>query len=130
MSEQFYKTIHILGVLIVFFSFGRMLQGVLLSGSPEKDGGNASRKKPKLSAAVLHGVGLLLVVLGGFGMIARLKMLWPWPEWVFVKMGIFLALGAAPVLIKRKLLSVSVLSTILFGLGLIAAIFGIFKFSF
>jgi hypothetical protein len=52
--------------------------------------------------AITHGIGLFLVLLGGFGMLARLGIHWPWPGWVLVKVVIWIILGALGAVAARK----------------------------
>jgi hypothetical protein len=50
---------------------------------------------------ITHGVGLLLLVVAGFGMLARLGIYSP-PGWVIGKIVIWLALGAFVALAYKK----------------------------
>jgi hypothetical protein len=58
-------------------------------------------KRMKRPAIIFHGLGLTLALVGGFGMAARLGMISGLPGWVHGKIGLWVALGALPVLIKR-----------------------------
>ena len=49
----------------------------------------------------IHGFAMFLVLLGGFGTMARLGVEMPWPAWIWIKMAIWIALGGLPVLLKR-----------------------------
>jgi hypothetical protein len=44
---------------------------------------------------------MVLVLLGGFGMLARLGIHWPWPGWVVGKIIIWIILGGIIALIYR-----------------------------
>lgn len=57
-------------------------------------------ERPRM-LAILHGIGLFLLLLAGFGMLARLGIMWPWPGWVVFKVVLFAVLGAFPALSKR-----------------------------
>lgn len=50
--------------------------------------------------AILHGVGLLLLLVAGFGALAKLGYKGP-PGWAIGKLAIWLLLGAAPVIFKK-----------------------------
>ena len=63
MSYEFYKIIHILGLVLLFFSLGALIFHSL-SGGEKKF---ALRK----FLMIQHGIGLLLVLTGGFGLLAR-----------------------------------------------------------
>ncbi len=49
---------------------------------------------------------------------ARYEISWPWPGWVFAKIGLWLFLGALPVLIRKRKLPGSV--TLLLVVALVA----------
>lgn len=86
MTIQFYLWLHLGGVSLILLAVGALAHG-----------GQTGRKL--LSAA--HGIGLLLSLVGGFGLLARYQISWPWPTWVFVKIGIWVALGASTTLLRR-----------------------------
>ena len=90
MSHSTYLIVHLAGLLLLALSIGGMVVQKSSSGSP--DG-----KQMK----VLHGVGLFLLLLGGFGMLARLSIGWPFPVWIFIKLAIWLAMGAFPVFLPK-----------------------------
>ena len=87
MSYDFYKVLHVAGYLGVFFSLGGVVFHVASGGNRD----TAWRK----GAAILHGVGLLIVFVAGFGLIAKMKLAFPWPAWIWIKIGIWLLLGLA-----------------------------------
>ena len=95
MSYEFYKLVHVLGILMVFVSLGGLLLFVINNGNRES---NVWRKQ----VAITHGVGIFLVLLGGFGMLAKLGINWPWPGWIIAKFVIWLVLGGALTLIYKK----------------------------
>ncbi|MGZ3691467.1 MAG: hypothetical protein ACXVAX_08185 [Pseudobdellovibrio sp.] len=94
MSYEFYKMLHITGIVLLFSGLTALLTmkatGVPLEGP--------SRKFAFLS----HGLGLFLILLAGFGMMARLGMMGAMPNWIYVKIAIWLYFGAAIALVKRK----------------------------
>ena len=51
---------------------------------------------------ISHGVGILFVLVSGFGLLARLGLTQNIPGWVFGKLTIWVILGAAVALVKRK----------------------------
>ena len=85
MDPIILKTLHLAGVIALFTSLG----ATLLAGSGKK------------AASILHGVSLLLILLVGFAMLKKPRMDHFW--WM-VKLGLWLFLGVAPVLAKRKVL--------------------------
>lgn len=93
MSLQFYKLLHIIGILLTFTALGGVFVYVGNGGNKE---GNSFRK----IIAISHGVGLLLLLVSGFGMLAKLGL--SFPIWIVPKLLIWLALGAALALGYRK----------------------------
>ena len=92
LSYHAYKFIHLIGVFLVLMSLGGQL--VRMESS-------TWRKYLTIS----HGVGLLLLVLAGFGLLARLGVGWPWPIWIVVKGVVWVFFGLTPIFLKRGYLS-------------------------
>ena len=88
MSLQVYHYLHLIGLILVFAGFGALLS-------------NDSYK----SAMKLHGIGLLISLVSGFGMLAKLGIFKEMPWWVWVKIALWLVLGVLPVLAKRRVLN-------------------------
>lgn len=89
MSYEFYKIIHILGLVLLFFSLGALIFHSL-SGGEKKF---ALRK----FLMIQHGIGLLLVLTGGFGLLARTDAQVT-EVWVIIKIMIWFCLGGIPTL--------------------------------
>ena len=85
MDYLMLKTLHVAAVIGLFTSLG----ATLLAGSGKK------------SASILHGISLLLILLVGFAMLKKPPMD---QSWWMIKTGLWLFLGLAPVLAKRKVL--------------------------
>jgi hypothetical protein len=85
MDPIILKILHLAGAFGLFTSLGASL----LAGSGKK------------SASILHGVSLLLILLVGFAMLKKPPMD---QSWWMIKIGMWLFLGVAPVLAKRKVL--------------------------
>jgi hypothetical protein len=93
MSYELYKIVHIVGLLLVFLGLGGAMIGTRSEGG-----------RPAAVAGLLHGLGLLLMLVAGFGMMARLDIAWPWPTWLLAKLLVWLTIGALPALVKREVL--------------------------
>jgi len=108
-----YKTLHVLGVILLFISFG----GLLVAARAGVQSG-VSRK----TASITHGIALVLILIAGFGTLARLGLSNPgiWPGWLWAKAVIWLLLGAVVVVIKRAPRSVTLLWWVLPVLGALA----------
>jgi len=94
MSYEFYKVLHVLGLSLVVLSLGGVIHHVINGGTKQSD---AFRK----GTMITHGVGLLLLVVAGFGMLAKLGIYSP-PSWVVGKIVIWLALGAFVAMAYKK----------------------------
>ncbi len=94
LSYDFYKWLHVTGVLAAILGLGggflTHLSGVLPAGPGRR------------AIAISHGVGLVLALVGGFGMIARGGIPFPWPAWIFGKIAIWFALGGLMALPMRN----------------------------
>lgn len=110
MDPLVYKLLHLAGVMAVFMGLG-------ISLPPE----TAFRKQ----GGLFHGIGLLVILVAGFGLIAKLK--YGFPLWVILKLVIWLALGALPVLGKKKVLPIAAVWVLALVLGVGAAYLGIYK---
>lgn len=109
MDPFFLKTLHIAGTFGFFSAIGAIALG---SGSSKK------------AASILHGISLLLLLLVGFAMLKKPPM---GQYWWMVKMGLWLVLGIAPALVKRKVMPPSAVLAIAIACGVIAAYLGMAK---
>ena len=115
-----YKFIHFLGIIMIFVSLGGVMVHVF-------NGGAKADNVWRRPAGITHGIGLFLVLLGGFGMMARLGIPWPWPRWLFVKLAIWVVLGGITGLLYRLGVSGKSLWVAVMLLGAIAAYMAIMK---
>lgn len=120
MSLLVYKVIHLIGIFMIVMALGGMLVHAM-NGQSKQD--NAFRK----GAAMTHGIGMFLALLGGFGMLARLSIHWPWPGWVWVKFIIWIVLGGLVGAIYRKLDAGKMLWAATLLLSGVAAYMALFK---
>jgi len=97
ISYEAYKLIHIFGILLLIFSLG----GLYLQ--PTDDRARVSGRERKL-LGLTHGAAVLIILVAGFGLLARLGIIggltWPW--WVWGKVGIWVLLGVAPLVIRKS----------------------------
>lgn len=108
MDPAILKTLHIAGVIALFSSLG----AVLLGGSG------------KIAGSVLHGVSLVLILLVGFAILKKPPM---GEAWWMVKIGLWLFIGAAPALAKRKMLPSTVVLVLCIAAATAAAWLGLTK---
>jgi hypothetical protein len=96
ISYETYKVLHLLSIMVLFLCFGGLAIYVAGGGTREA---NPNRKL----IAALHGTATFLVLLGGFGLLARLDLVrGGFPLWVWLKLAIWLVLGLAVVLPYRR----------------------------
>jgi hypothetical protein len=94
ISYAVYKLIHILGVLVLFLALG----GLSLHAA---NGGTRDTNHRRRLAMMTHGIGLFVILLGGFGMLARLGINTGFPGWIWAKLTIWVALVALVLLPYR-----------------------------
>lgn len=94
MSYEFYKVLHLLGIFMVIITLGGMIIHVANGGTRDFP----LRKR----IGMVHGIGLLFALIGGFGLLARLGLTNGLPAWALVKLGVWFALGGLPALVYRK----------------------------
>ena len=102
MDPFILQTLHIAGVIGLFTSLG----ATLLGGSSKK------------GASALHGISLLLIAVIGFAMLKKPPMD---QSWWMIKLGLWLFIGVAPVLSKRKVLPSSVVLILCIAAAIAAA---------
>jgi hypothetical protein len=86
LPYTFYKVVHIIGIVLVMSALGATAIHALNGGTRQT---NAARGL----VAGLHGTGVLLILVGGFGMLARLGFRHGamFPGWLLVKLAVWLA---------------------------------------
>ncbi len=92
-----YKVIHIFGIALAFAAVGG-LNVAVVNGATK-----ATNSARKLISAV-HGTALFLLLLGGFGMLARLGLVQnhAFPGWLWGKIVIWVLLGGVIAVPYRK----------------------------
>lgn len=116
-----YKVLHLIGVMFLLFSLGAYL---MLSM-------NKSERGRKL-AAMTHGISVLIILVAGFGLLARLGFFGTggWPLWVWAKLMVWLILAAIIVLVKRVPSLILLLWFLIPALAGLAAYMAVYKINF
>jgi hypothetical protein len=118
---QAYKLIHFLGI----FS---LLIAIAFSAAHVLRGGTRADNPNRRLLGIVHGVASFLILLGGFGMLARLGIVQGGlPGWVWGKLVIWVLAGASLGLVYR---SAGLAKAMLVGvplLALLAAYFALYK---
>lgn len=122
MTYDFYKVLHLFGMSLVLTSLGGVILHVVNGGTKDS---NLFRK----GAMIAHGVGLLLLIVAGFGMLAKLGIHGvPW--WVGVKILIWLILGGLAALAYKRPAAAAKLWVGVPLLATLAAILGVYHAQF
>ena len=108
MNPLLLKVLHLAAVMALFSSLGAVLLG-------------ESRKK---GAAMLHGISLIFVLLIGFAMLQKPPA---GQYWWIGKLVLWLLIGAAPALSKRKVLPATAVLTLCIIAGIAAAWLALYK---
>lgn len=119
MSIEFYRVLHLCGIFMLLSGLAALWGVYVSSGQPP-----AGQRK---ALAIIHGMGMLFALLGGFGMAAKLGYLASFPLWLILKIVIWLVLGGSMVLAKRKASIGPTLVLIWVALGTLAAYLAITK---
>ena len=91
MSYEFYRVLHVFSIILLFTSLGTL---AAVSG--------AESGRLRRLAAVAHGVAVTLILVAGFGLLARLGMFGALPHWVWLKLGIWLLLAMLVLPLRRR----------------------------
>jgi hypothetical protein len=95
-SYAVYKVVHLVGILMVFMALGGLSASVINNIGKTN---NLWRKQ----LAITHGVGLLVSLVGGFGLLARLGIVQNGlPGWIIAKLCIWLLFGLLTAVLYRK----------------------------
>lgn len=122
MSLLFYKVLHLAGIMLLFAALGAHALLAIQGGPP------AEAKAKRRPLMIAHGVALLMILVAGFGLMARLGMAsMPWPTWVWGKVGIWLVLGGVVALVRRQAGFAVLWVWILPLFGAVAAYLAVFK---
>ena len=113
MSYEFYKILHFAGMFAVFIALSSMIAGAQMAKG--KDFANR-----KLLSAV-HGVGMLVTLVAGFGLLAKLGLFTQFPTWAIGKLVVWFILGGYSMAIYRNPQKSKMWWTGLWILGVIAA---------
>ena len=116
-----YKVLHILGVLLAFAALG----GLALTVA---NGATKQTSSVRRLIAITHGTAMFLILLGGFGALARLGMAHgDLPGWVLVKLACWIVLGVLVAIPYRKPGLARTIFWFLPALGGIAVVMAIYK---
>ncbi len=97
LPYAFYKIVHVLGIALTLVALGGMTVHALNGGLKVE---NAARKL----LIGMHGFGVFLILLGGFGLLARIGFAHGsgFPLWLWTKLGLWTVFAVVAALPYRK----------------------------
>ena len=108
MDYMSLKVLHLVSAFALFSSLGAIL---MVSARPK-------------SAVILHGISLLALLLIGFALLKKPPMT---QSWWMIKVGLWLFMGFAPMIAKRRYLHPSIVFVLVLAAGAASAWLGIVK---
>lgn len=119
MSLEFYRVLHLVGIFLLLMSLGGLGLHIINGGTREF----ANRRL----FAITHGIGLVITLIAGFGLLAKLQLMGALPAWAWTKLVVWLWMGVIPVVFYRRREMAKVLWFAVFAVAIFAAWLGIFK---
>jgi len=122
MSYITYKLIHLVGIFTLMVALAGMA-AFAATGRPKIE--NPIHR----TLLLLHGVGALVTLTGGFGLLARVGVVHGvlFPGWVWSKLALWVLLGGAVAVPYRNMKAARALLFLLPLLGLLGAYLATFK---
>ena len=90
ISYGVYRLVHFLGIFLLLTALGGAAMRAMTSAGVAST--EADRKPVRRLVAATHGIAMLLILVGGFGMLARIDV--GFPGWIVGKLLVWMALGA------------------------------------
>lgn len=121
IAYEIYKVIHLFSMFLLFTILG----GIALHAL---NGGTRDTNQGRRLVGALHGIALFLILLGGFGMLARLGIVQAGlPGWIWAKLAIWVALPVIGTMPYRKPATAKAMLLALPVIGALSAYFAIYK---
>ena len=121
MDYPLIKVCHLAGIMLVFLSLGGMVFAAQVGLGP-------AHRNLRRTAAIVHGLGLLLILASGIAMMSGLGLLHGDPPlWIKIKFGIFIVLGGSISLALRLSRLIWIWIPIWILLGAAAAYLALYK---
>lgn len=121
ISYSIYKLVHLFGLLLAFSALGGMAVHAA-------SGGTARASGVRGTVLTMHGLGVFLLLLGGFGMLARLGIVQGGlPGWIIAKLGVWTVIAVLAALPYRKPATAKWTLVALPFLGILAAYLAVYK---
>lgn len=99
LSRDLYEIVHLIGIALVMLAFGGIASHASAGGAFKGPGSQRALR-------IAHHAGMFLILLGGFGMLARIGIakggIASFPGWLWAKIAVFLVLGGTVALPYRR----------------------------
>lgn len=118
MSVQFYNVLHVVAIFGLFLALGGATVHMMNGGQ--------KNYPARRWVMITHGVALFFILFAGMGLAGKLGYT-PFPNWLKVKIAVWLVLGGLVALIYRKPTWAKGLWFVMMALGAAAAWLAIFK---
>lgn len=105
-SLQIFYFLHFAGLASLFLGMGAIL------------GMGEDRKHVNKFVGIFHGIGIVLILVGGFGLLGVMKT--GFPGWIIIKLVLWVCLSMIMILAKRKICTPKATAILGLILGLIA----------
>ncbi len=93
ISYSVYKLLHLCGVFMAILAIGGAVAAALSVGD--------NSRSLKRVVAITHGIGLVLALVGGFGLLARIGVAHgSMPAWVMLKLGIWILFAGGLTMVR------------------------------
>ena len=122
MDFAFYKLLHIFGAFLVLGVYAAL--GVWAMNERP-----SSENKYEKMSMIAHGIGLLVILIGGFGMASKISDDMMSLGWIHIKLTLWLALGGGITLLRKKPEYASWILLSALGLIILASSIGINHYS-
>ena len=92
LSLSFYKVLHLFGIMLMFSALGAVIAAAV-----------AGEENPRLKklGGMAQGIALVIILVAGFGLLARQGFTGGWPLWVWLKLVIWVIFGGATVFVRK-----------------------------
>ncbi|MFN8847547.1 MAG: hypothetical protein ACK5V3_01915 [Bdellovibrionales bacterium] len=94
MPYEFYKVLHFLGLVLTLTGLVGLIASYWV-------GPKELPKKNRLPWVIMHGTGLLIILVSGFGLAARLNYFGNLPTWIHIKILIWVTVGVLLVAVRK-----------------------------
>jgi hypothetical protein len=122
LPYSFYKVLHLLGLLLAFTAVGGVAWHAAAGGAKASSPGRGY-------LAAVHGTGMLFLLVGGFGMLARLGFQHGalFPGWLWGKLAVWLLVTVAVIVPYRRPAVAKPMLVVVPALGAVAAWLAVYK---